>query len=184
MKTAFKLGFNDPSRPATPAESPWRVLSLLNVFRLLVPMLLLVVFFFDSPSTTVGSVHSGLFIGVTVAYFAFGLVCIQTIQSRTPPAEWQALVQLIVDAIMFAILIHASGGITSGLATLLVLPTGGCAMILSRRFALLGTSIVTLSLSSESDRRFRGRGAVAGWSLRRSRTARAHRPGACIRRGR
>jgi two-component system sensor histidine kinase PilS (NtrC family) len=150
MKTAFKLGFNDPSRAATPAESPWRVLSLLNVFRLLVPMLLLVVFFFDSPSTTVGSVHSGLFIGVTVAYFAFGLVCIQTIQSRTPPAEWQALVQLIVDALIFAVLIHASGGITSGLATLLVLPTGGCAMILPRRFALLGTSIVTLALLSET----------------------------------
>jgi two-component system sensor histidine kinase PilS (NtrC family) len=150
MKTAFKLGFNDPSRPTTPAESPWRVLSLLNVFRLLLPMLLLVVFFFDSPSTTVGSVHSGLFIGVTVAYFAFGLVCIQTIQSRTPPAEWQALVQLIVDSIMFAVLIHASGGISSGLATLLVLPTGGCAMILRRRFALLGTSIVTLALLSET----------------------------------
>jgi two-component system sensor histidine kinase PilS (NtrC family) len=126
------------------------VLSLLNVFRLLVPMLLLLVFFFDSPSTTVGSVHSGLFIGVTVAYFAFGLVCIQTIQSRSPSAEWQALVHLVVDAIMFALLIHASGGITSGLATLLVLPTGGCAMILSRRFALLGTSIVTLSLLAET----------------------------------
>ena len=150
MKTAFKLGFNGPPRPATPAESPWRVLSLLNVFRLLVPMLLLLVFFFDSPSTTIGSVHSGLFIGVTVAYFAFGLVCIQTIQSRSPSAEWQALVHLIVDAIMFALLIHASGGITSGLATLLVLPTGGCAMILSRRFALLGTSIVTLSLLAET----------------------------------
>ena len=53
-------------------ELPWRVLSLLNVFRLLVPMLLLLVFFFDSPSTTVGSVHSGLFIGVTVAVHVTG----------------------------------------------------------------------------------------------------------------
>jgi two-component system sensor histidine kinase PilS (NtrC family) len=150
MKTAFKLGLNDPSRPASAAESPWRVLSLLNVFRLLVPMLLLLVFFFDSPSTTVGSVHPGLFIGVTVAYFAFGLVCIQTLQSRAPSAEWQALLQLCADAIMFAVMIHASGGITSGLATLLVLPTGACAMILQRRLALLGTSIVTLSLLAET----------------------------------
>jgi two-component system sensor histidine kinase PilS (NtrC family) len=150
MKTAFTLGLNDRSRPASAAESYWRVLSLLNVFRLLFPMLLLLVFFFDSPSTTVGSVHPGLFIGVTVAYFAFGLVCIQTIQSRAPSAEWQALLQLCVDAIMFALMIHASGGITSGLATLLVLPTGACAMILQRRLALLGTSIVTLSLLAET----------------------------------
>ena len=48
------------------------MLSLLNVFRLLLPMLLLVVFFFDSPGSSVGSVQPGLFIGVTVAYFAFG----------------------------------------------------------------------------------------------------------------
>ena len=150
MKMAFKQAFTDPVRPASPAESPWRVLSLLNVFRLLLPMLLLVVFFFDSPSSSVGSAHAGLFIGVTVAYFAFGLVCIQTIQSRVPSAEWQALIQLIVDAIVFSILIHASGGITSGLATLLVLPTGGCAMILQRRYALLGTSIVTLALLTET----------------------------------
>lgn len=150
MKTAFKQAFDDRTRPASPAESPWRALSLLNVFRLLLPMVLLVVFFFDSPGSSVGSVHPGLFIGVTVAYFAFGLVCIQTIQSRMPAAEWQALVQLIVDAIVFSLLIHASGGITSGLATLLVLPTGGAATILRRRYALLGTSIVTLALLVET----------------------------------
>ena len=135
---------------ATGIELPWRVLSLLNVFRLLLPMLLLLVFFFNAPSNSVGSHQPGLFLSVAVGYFAFGLVCIQTIQSRMPSAEWQAILQLVVDAIAIGVLIHASGGVSSGLATLLVLPTGAAATILPRRYALLGTSFVALSLLVET----------------------------------
>jgi two-component system, NtrC family, sensor histidine kinase PilS len=131
-------------------ELPWRVLSLLNVFRLLLPMLLLLVFFFNAPSDSVGSSQPGLFLSVAVGYFAFALVCIQTLQSRTPSAEWQAILQLLVDAITLSVLIHASGGASSGLATLLVLPTGAAATILPRRYALLGTSFVALTLLVET----------------------------------
>ena len=48
------------------------------------------------------------------------------------------------------VLIHASGGVSSGLATLLVLPTGATATILPRRYALLGTSFVALALLAET----------------------------------
>jgi two-component system sensor histidine kinase PilS (NtrC family) len=91
-----------------------------------------------------------MFIGIAVAYFAFALVCIHTIQSRTPSAEWQAMIQLVVDAIAMSLLIHSSGGVSSGLATLLVLPTGATATLLARRYALLGTSLVTLALLVET----------------------------------
>jgi two-component system sensor histidine kinase PilS (NtrC family) len=150
MARVLKTELKESVRGATGIELPWRVLSLLNVFRLLLPMLLLLVFFFNAPSNSVGSEQPGLFIAVAVAYFAFGLVCIQTIQSRTPSAEWQAMVQLIVDAVAICMLIHSSGGVSSGLATLLILPTGATATILSRRYALLGTSVVALSLLAET----------------------------------
>ncbi len=114
-------------------------------------MLLLLVFFFNAPSNSVGSQQPGLFLSVAVGYFAFGLVCIQTIQSRTPSAEWQAILQLVVDAIAISVLIHASGGVSSGLATLLVLPTGAAATILPRRYALLGTSFVALVAAGGDD---------------------------------
>ncbi len=60
------------------------------------------------------------------------------------------LVQLVVDAVAIGMLIHSSGGVSSGLATLLVLPTGATATILQRRYALLGTSFVALSLLVET----------------------------------
>ena len=150
MAPALKPGLLDGVRPAPNVELPWRVLSLLNVFRLLLPMLLLLVFFFNAPTNSVGAAQPGLFIGIAVAYFAFALVCIQTLQARTLSAEWQALIQLFVDAVAIGMLIHASGGVSSGLATLLVLPTGATATILTRRYALLGTSMVTFALLIET----------------------------------
>ncbi len=150
MAVVLKGELTESGQGATGIELPWRVLSLLNVFRLLLPMLLLLVFFFNAPNKTIGNHQPGLFIGVAVAYFAFALLCIQTIQSRTPAAEWQAIVQLVVDAIAIGMLIHSSGGVSSGLTTLLVLPTGATATILARRYALLGTSLVTLALLTET----------------------------------
>jgi two-component system sensor histidine kinase PilS (NtrC family) len=150
MVHALQPGMASAGRHSVDAELPWRVLSLLNVYRLLLPMLLLLVFFFDAPTRSVGSHQPGLFLAAAVGYFAFALVCIQSIGRRTPSATWQAMIQLAVDAVAIAMLIHSSGGISSGLGTLLVLPAGATATIVERRYALLGTAIIALTLLLET----------------------------------
>ena len=142
-----------PARPAAPKDQDdlaWRVIGLLNIFRLLVPMVLVLLLFFNAPNSSVGTVLPGLFLGIAVAYFAFGLVCIQPIQRRWPGAEWMALFPLAVDGIVITLLIHASGGIGSGLATLLFLPVGATAAIVRPRLALLATAIITIGLLFET----------------------------------
>ena len=133
-------------RPTEATDLPWRVLGLLNIFRLMVPMVLLLVFFFDAPRRSVGTHSPGLFIGICAAYFAFGLVSIQPIQRRWPSAEWLALFQLGVDTIAILLFVQASGGAASGLGMLLILPAGATAIIVSRRLALLASSVLTLAL--------------------------------------
>jgi len=150
MTRALESGITPLIGISTAKELPWRVISLLNVFRLLLPMLLLLLFFFDTPTRSVGSLHPALFLGVAVGYFSFGLLCAITISRRMPSIQWQAMIQLAVDAVAMSVLIHASGGVSSGLATLLILPAGATATIVERRYALLGTSIVTLALLTET----------------------------------
>jgi two-component system sensor histidine kinase PilS (NtrC family) len=128
----------------------WRVIGLLNIFRLLVPMVLILLMFFDAPSRSVGAVLPGLFLGICVAHFTFGLVCIHPIQRRWPAPEWMALFPLAVDAVAITLLIHASGGVGSGLATLLFLPVGATAAIVAPRLALLSTAVITLALLFET----------------------------------
>ena len=118
----------------------------MNVFRLVAPMVLLLVFFFDAPTRSVGTHNPGLFIGICAAYFAFGLISMQPLQHRWPSAQWLALVQVVVDTAAIVFLIHASGGVGSGLATLLILPAGATATIVAPRVALLVTSAIALAL--------------------------------------
>lgn len=143
---------NTPLRPADPKASdlPWRVIGLLNLFRLLVPMVLLLVFFFDAPTRSVGTLRPGLFLAVCVGYFTFGLLSIQAVQRRWMPPEWLALLQLGADAIAVTLFIHASGGMESGLATLLVLPTGATAAVVQPRLALLAAALIAIALLFET----------------------------------
>ncbi|HXW09925.1 MAG TPA: ATP-binding protein [Steroidobacteraceae bacterium] len=150
MAQAVQPGLVSTGRNPVDADLPWRVLSLLNVYRLLLPMLLLLVFFFDAPTRSVGSQQPGLLLATAVAYFTFALLCIRSIARRAPSPTWQAMVQLAVDAVAMAMFIHSSGGVASGLGTLLVLPAGATATIVERRYALLGTAIITIALLLET----------------------------------
>ena len=86
MARPLQPGMATTGRTPVDADLPWRVISLLNVYRLLLPMLLLLVFFFDAPTHSVGQHQPGLFLAVAVGYFVFAVVCIQTIARRTPAA--------------------------------------------------------------------------------------------------
>jgi len=133
-----------------PADLPWRVIGLLNIYRLLVPMVLLMVFFFDAPTRSVGTLNPGLFLGMCIVHFSFGLVSIYAIQRRWPPAQWLALFQLAVDTVIITLQLHASGGMGSGLATLLILPAGATAAIVQPRLALLAAALIALTLLFET----------------------------------
>ena len=136
--------------PVRSDDLAWRVIGLLNIFRLLVPMVLILLFFFNAPDQSVGTTQPGLFLGVCVAYFCFALICIQPIQRRWPGSEWMAMFPLVVDGVTITLLIHASGGIASGLATLLFLPVGATAAIVRPRLALLATAAITIGLLFET----------------------------------
>src|SRR4030095_17193650 len=97
------------ARAAEEVDLPWRVISLINIFRLLAPMVLLLVFFFNAPNYTIGWRFPGMFLGVCAAWFSVGLVSIRSIQQRWPRARVHALILLAVDTIAVTLLIHASG---------------------------------------------------------------------------
>jgi two-component system sensor histidine kinase PilS (NtrC family) len=120
------------------------VIGLLNIYRLLVPMVLLMVFF-DAPTgrrdVPVSSRHRALFVRAGLDL---------SIQRRWPPAQWLALFQLAVDTVIITLQLHASGGMDSGLATLLILPAGATAAIVQPRLALLAAALIALTLLFET----------------------------------
>jgi two-component system sensor histidine kinase PilS (NtrC family) len=138
------------SLTATPAREPpelsWRVLGLLNLFRLLVPVVLLLVFWLAGEPPIVGQVNQSLFVGTCVAYFLLAFVFVALRRNRWPGFEVQAYVPVIVDVAALALVIYASGGASSGLGLLLLVPVGAVSLLGTPRRALIVAAAASLAL--------------------------------------
>jgi len=123
----------------------WRVITLVNLFRLLVPVLLAILFGTITPRP-VGQVLPSMFIGALLAYFLFALGLIPSIKRRWAQIALQASVSVGVDVLVITLLTYASGGMSSGLAALLVLPVGAASFVVRQRLALSFAAIAALAL--------------------------------------
>jgi two-component system sensor histidine kinase PilS (NtrC family) len=113
----------EPDRHSPSANLAWRVITLVNLFRLLVPLLLIALLLTISPSP-VGQTQPAVFVGALTAYFLFALGMIPSIKARWPQIGLQTSITIGVDIMVLTLITYASGGMNSGLAALLVLPCG------------------------------------------------------------
>lgn len=140
------LDANSPATPpASSVEVAWRVLTLVNLFRLLVPLLLAVLYLTVTPPR-VGQVDGTLFVGVATVYFVFGMASLAAIRQRWPAIEMQTVIGVCVDVLVISLLAYASGGMRSGLAALLVLPIAAASIVVRQRLALMFAAIASLAL--------------------------------------
>lgn len=123
----------------------WRVLALVNLFRLLVP-LLFAILYATIGSGTVGQAHPLLFAAVALFYFLFAIASIASIRSHWPDLRMQALISVSVDLLAITLLTYASGGMNSGLAALLVLPIGAVGLVVGQRWASFFAAVGAVAL--------------------------------------
>lgn len=138
-----------PSPPAIPwgssAELAWRVLALVNLFRLLTPLLLGVLYFTLEPRL-VGHAHPQLFLSTSAAYFLFAALSIPSVKRRWPDRLVQTAFNVGVDVLAISLLTYSSGGMNSGLGALLVLPIGAASFVVGQRLALMFAAVAALAL--------------------------------------
>lgn len=127
------------------APLSWRVLALVNFFRLLVALLLGGLFWFLTPRI-LGQAHPALFISACTTYLLFALGAIPSLKKRWPALQIQTVVHISVDVVAINVLCYASGGLGSGLASLLILPVAAASLIVARRLGLLLAAIAAIGL--------------------------------------
>jgi two-component system, NtrC family, sensor histidine kinase PilS len=139
---------SDPRSDTKPALN-WRVLGLLNLYRLAAPLVLLALYPLGSARGF--AVESrGLFFGATLAYLFFGLGSIILVRRRLASVYVQTIGQATVDLTLLLLVLHACGGIASGLGLLLLLPVGGLAFLLPPRSALFLAAVAALAVLSDT----------------------------------
>jgi len=130
------------------ADLSWRILALVNLFRMLVALVLGGLFWFMRPAP-LGQLHPLLFLSGICAYFAFAVTSIPSLKNRWPRLELQTVVHISFDVLAIMLLTYASGGMGSGLAVLLVLPVGIGSLIVSQRLSLLLAAVAAIGLLTQ-----------------------------------
>jgi two-component system sensor histidine kinase PilS (NtrC family) len=127
----------------------WRVLGLLNLYRILAPLVLLALYPLGGARGFVVE-YPQLFFGATLAYLCFGLGSVIVVRRRLASAYVQTILQATVDLTLLMLLLHACGGIASGLGLLLLLPVGGLAFLLPPRSALFLAAVAAIAVLADT----------------------------------
>jgi len=138
-----------PNPTPVPSDLAWRVIGLTNLYRLLLPPVLLILQGLASPGILVPAPEPRLFQVVCFGYLVAGLLLILARRIPRPRLRILALVNATVDTVAISFILYTCGGVGSGLGILLVLPVGAMALLGGTKDAFLVPSIATLGLLAQ-----------------------------------
>ena len=133
-------------RAAEEPDLTWRVLGTLNAFRALIAVALLTIFVAGGEPRVFGEQHPTMFWVAAALYFLSSIISAVTLRQRLASADLQAALQSLLDIGAVVVLMHASGGIASGLGGLLIVFVGAASLVLPRRFPLVLAAIATFAI--------------------------------------
>ncbi|HSC16908.1 MAG TPA: ATP-binding protein [Gammaproteobacteria bacterium] len=122
---------------------------LMNLFRLVLSVLLFAAYWLLRDPWVVGESDPGLALAALLAMLTFGSAQLVMLRQRAPSAAAQTYLQFAADLIAITLLMHASGGISSGIGGLLIIAVGGPALLVPTDRAFLLAALTTLAVLVE-----------------------------------
>ncbi len=149
---ASPIQAGDAPTPALAARSSLardlagRVVNLANIYRLILPPVMLILAQVTRPNSTVGYRAPALFVTVCGIYFVCAVALALVGRKYWPSRRALILSYTLLDASAIAMLLYCSGGVASGLGILLVVPVGSMALLAEGRAALVVAALAALAL--------------------------------------
>ena len=131
------------------SDLTWRVIGTLNVFRLLLAVMLISLFFAADEQRFFGDRYPALFSATAAGYLVFAFISGLAIRYRWVSAGPLIVAQVTVDIAAIIILMHSSGGISSGLGALLIIFVGTSSLVLPLRIPGFFAALASLAILGE-----------------------------------
>ncbi|MFO7592873.1 MAG: ATP-binding protein [Pseudomonadota bacterium] len=142
------FGTPPPARDVDDIVPSWRPLRFLNFYRLSLAALFVLLYLIDELPSPVGQASPHLFYRISIAYLGFSLLAMYPLSIQRPSFLIQLHTHILADIVFITLLMHASGGIASGVGMLLVVSVANGSMIVAGRipgfFAALATIAILL----------------------------------------
>ncbi len=124
----------------------WRVVALTNLYRLLLPPVLIALYLFTRPTPTVGGSDPQIFFLVCGFYWVLGLMFAFGGRRHWPSRAVLAHANTLLDTLAVGALLYCSGGAGSGLGILLVIPVGAMALLGEGRGVFANAAVASLGI--------------------------------------
>jgi len=105
----------------------WRSLYYFNLYRIVLAGALLTLAISEGKIADFGERSPTLFFIASIGMGLMGIINVVTITRGVPEFSTQAIVQITADIILLTLLLHASNGIESGLALLIIVSIAAAA---------------------------------------------------------
>lgn len=128
----------------------WRALTVFAGYRLFLAAMLFFVCYFDLPPDFLGESNPDLYDTVSLFYLFTALVLLVFTSKRWGKFESQTLIQLVIDIVVITLIFHTSGGLKTGLGSLLVVVVVAGGALVPGRLAAFIAAIATLSVLLEA----------------------------------
>ena len=130
-------------------STSWRLVYLLNYYRLTLSLFLVGLYLGGMLFKPLGSHDPQLFIISSALYFLAGVIIHTLLYRRRPELSSQIYLNVITDILFVTLLMHASGGISSGLGSLMVITIICGSILLSGRAAFFPAALASLVILGE-----------------------------------
>jgi two-component system sensor histidine kinase PilS (NtrC family) len=131
------------------ARRPWEPLLLYASYRVLLAGLFAGLFFSQLGPSLLGDHDANLFAQTAIGYLVLAALALALVARRQPDFGIQVTFMLAVDIAAISLLMHASGGLPSGLGTLLAIPVAAGGILLPGETALLFAALASISMIGE-----------------------------------
>lgn len=148
---ALQVKLLPPQSSATYASEvrPWYPVRLLALYRLLIAVLLSGLFFSNFAFNTLGQVKPWLFSAASTTYLFAACLWLLLIHFRIPGYRTQIYLQISGDILLLTLMMHASGGLSSGLGILLVVNVGAATLLLTNLVGFFFAAVGSLLILAE-----------------------------------
>ncbi len=145
MKTS-RLRTAEGPRETTAIQLAWQPLRYFGAYRTVLAALFTALLIWGNAPQPLGQYDFGLFQRVAIAYFLFAVAASTASFWQWPSFSIQVAVQVIVDIVALTLMMHASGGVSSGLGILLVVAIAGGSILTSGRTAVLFAALASIAI--------------------------------------
>lgn len=132
-----------------PIEQAWPLLKVFFIYRFIVASLFVILFYSKYDTSLFGNFNAYLYGLTSQIYFVVSILSGLCIFKRLTSYSSQAQIIIFTDIIFITLLMHASGGINSGIGIFLLVTIAAAGLLIGGRCGLLFAALASLSILTE-----------------------------------